>query len=73
LLHNSFFFLGRGSGSFVGGHVIAKFGIRQGFRVMGLVAVISGIIYALLHILWLRKVDKSDEGGVKHFQFPFLE
>ncbi|XP_068917217.1 major facilitator superfamily domain-containing protein 6-A isoform X2 [Tenebrio molitor] len=55
------FSIGRGSGSFVGGHVIAKFGIRQGFRVMGLVAVISGIIYALLHILWLRKVDKSDE------------
>ena len=52
--------LGRGSGSFVGGHVIAKFGIRQGFRVMGLVAVTSGIAYALIHCLWLRKIEVAE-------------
>ncbi|RZC39487.1 uncharacterized protein BDFB_000239, partial [Asbolus verrucosus] len=55
------FSIGRGSGSFVGGHVIGKFGIRQGFRLMGLVAVISGITYALLHCLWLRKREKCNE------------
>lgn len=35
-------------------------GIREGFRFMGLVAVISGIAYALLHLLWLRKIQKQD-------------
>ncbi|XP_044256742.1 uncharacterized protein LOC123006376 [Tribolium madens] len=55
------FSIGRGSGSFVGGHVIAKFGIRQGFRLMGLVAVISGLAYALLHFSWLRNIDKDDD------------
>lgn len=43
--------------------MIAKFGIRQGFRLMGLVAVISGIAYALLHFLWLKNVEK-DEGFI---------
>ncbi|KAJ3640133.1 hypothetical protein Zmor_003449, partial [Zophobas morio] len=55
------FSIGRGSGSFVGGHVIAKFGIRQGFRVMGLVAVTSGIAYALIHCLWLRKIEVAED------------
>jgi hypothetical protein len=49
--------IGRGSGSFVGGQLIGEVGIRQAFKIMGLVAVIGGVIYALLHYCWLRKLE----------------
>lgn len=51
------FSLGRGSGSFTGGILISFVGTREAFRYMGLLAVIGGIIYGLLHLLWLRKFD----------------
>lgn len=49
--------VGRGSGSFIGGHLIKWVGIRQAFRLMGLAAMISGGMYVLIHIAWLRKFD----------------
>lgn len=57
------FSIGRGSGSFVGGHILGKVGTREAFRIMGLVAVTSGTVYSLLHYLWLRKLtsDKDEE------------
>lgn len=55
------FSIGRGSGSFLGGNIIAKFGIRQSFRLVGLVAVVSGITYAALHLIWLRYITPTDE------------
>lgn len=55
------FSIGRGSGSFVGGHIIGKVGIRQAFKLMGMVAVTSGFSYALLHYFWLRKIDIKDD------------
>lgn len=51
------FSLGRGSGSFVGGFLIAEVGTREAFRYMGLCAVVGGICYGLLHLFWLRKFD----------------
>ncbi|KAJ8986223.1 hypothetical protein NQ317_009929 [Molorchus minor] len=52
--------IGRGSGSFVGGHIIGKVGIRQAFKLMALVAVTSGSIYAFIHYFWLRKLEIKD-------------
>ncbi|XP_055856007.1 uncharacterized protein LOC129919182 isoform X1 [Episyrphus balteatus] len=51
------FSLGRGSGSFTGGLLIGQFGTRDAFRYMGLLAVVGGIAYGLLHLVWLRKFD----------------
>lgn len=53
------FSLGRGSGSFTGGIMISFVGTREAFRYMGLLAVIGGILYGLLHLLWLRKFDTA--------------
>lgn len=63
VLAMSHFSIGRGSGSFVGGHILGKVGTREAFRIMGLVAVTSGTVYSLLHYLWLRKLttDKDEE------------
>lgn len=60
------FSIGRGSGSFWGGHLISKVGIREAFRLMGLVAVIAGFVYGLLHYYWLRKreYDIRDDDDV---------
>lgn len=55
------FSLGRGSGSFTGGIMISFVGTREAFRYMGLLAVIGGICYGLLHLLWLRKIDNKEE------------
>ncbi|XP_054742928.1 uncharacterized protein LOC129247702 isoform X1 [Anastrepha obliqua] len=53
------FSLGRGSGSFTGGLLIGQFGTRDAFRYMGLLAVVGGIAYGLLHLAWLRKFDHN--------------
>ncbi|XP_050314309.1 uncharacterized protein LOC126748849 isoform X2 [Anthonomus grandis grandis] len=49
--------IGRGSGSFIGGHIISKFGIREAFQIMGSVAAFSGLAYILIY----RCCLKSDE------------
>lgn len=41
--------------------MIGFVGTREAFRYMGLLAVIGGIIYGLLHLLWLRKFDNREE------------
>ncbi|KAF6212821.1 hypothetical protein GE061_010530 [Apolygus lucorum] len=55
------FSLGRGSGSFFGGILIGTVGTRQSFRVMGLVAVIGGFTYGVLHFFWLHKYSEEPE------------
>lgn len=60
------FSIGRGSGSFVGGHLIGKVGIRQAFRLMGLGAVVAGLFYGLLHYYWLRNIKSTD----KEYDYP---
>ncbi|XP_034835100.1 major facilitator superfamily domain-containing protein 6-A-like [Maniola hyperantus] len=66
------FSLGRGSGSFGGGLLIASLGTREAFRYMGLIAFLGGVLYGLLHYFWLRKttmtgfrdaVDPDTESG----------
>ncbi|XP_030030821.2 uncharacterized protein LOC115447752 [Manduca sexta] len=53
------FSLGRGSGSFGGGLLIASLGTREAFRYMGLIAFLGGILYGLLHYFWLRKINMT--------------
>lgn len=36
-------------------------GTRDAFRYMGLLAVVGGIAYGLLHLIWLRKFDATAE------------
>lgn len=55
------FSLGRGSGSFFGGFLIGSFGTREAFRYMGLMAVVGGILYYLIHMLYLKKFDEVDD------------
>ncbi|KAH8377088.1 hypothetical protein KR093_003402 [Drosophila rubida] len=60
-LGNLLLLAGRGSGSFTGGLLIGQFGTRDAFRYMGLLAVVGGIAYGLLHLIWLRKFDHTTE------------
>ncbi|XP_028028976.1 uncharacterized protein LOC114242132 [Bombyx mandarina] len=53
------FSLGRGSGSFGGGLLIAQLGTREAFRYMGLIAFLGGILYGLLHYFWLRNISMT--------------
>ncbi|XP_053614679.1 uncharacterized protein LOC128677686 isoform X1 [Plodia interpunctella] len=53
------FSLGRGSGSFGGGLLIAQLGTREAFRYMGLMAFLGGVLYGLLHYFWLRKISMT--------------
>lgn len=55
------FSLGRGSGSFTGGFLIGEVGTRDAFRYMGLVAVAGGIAYKVIHSMWLKKYDQTEE------------
>ncbi|ENN74204.1 uncharacterized protein LOC109540938 [Dendroctonus ponderosae] len=54
--------IGKGSGAFIGGHIISKFGIREAFQIMGVVAATSGVIYTIANRCWLNKQPiKLDE------------
>lgn len=74
-------FSGRGSGSFTGGLLIGDVGTRDAFRYMGLLAVVGGIAYGLLHLIWLRKFDatadeeepESAEKGESNEKDKFIE
>lgn len=53
------FSLGRGSGSFGGGLLIASLGTREAFRYMGLIAFLGGVLYGLLHYFWLKNINMT--------------
>lgn len=53
--------IGRGSGSFIGGNIIGKVGIRQSCRLMCYLAFLSGCVYFLLYILWLKNIENGDK------------
>ncbi|KAK9505055.1 hypothetical protein O3M35_009205 [Rhynocoris fuscipes] len=73
------FSLGRGSGSFFGGLLIGTVGTRQAFKLMGLLAVTSGIVYGLMHFFWLHKYSepieksKADSGEVEKLNSEDME
>lgn len=54
------FSLGRGSGSFFGGLLIGNVGTRNAFRYMGLLAVVGGVLYYGLYLVYLKKFDVVD-------------
>lgn len=54
------FSLGRGSGSFFGGFLIGNVGTREAFRYMGLMAVVGGVLYYGLYLIYLKKFDIVD-------------
>ena len=62
------FSLGRGSGSFVGGLLIGTVGTRKSFRIMGLIAVLGGTVYYLLHYFWLRKLKVVKELEAQYYE-----
>lgn len=61
ILGMAHFSIGRGSGSFLGGYIIGKVGIRQAFKYMGLMSVFCGMIYVIIHYICLANVDFDTE------------
>uniref|UniRef100_A0A182M2D0 Major facilitator superfamily associated domain-containing protein n=1 Tax=Anopheles culicifacies TaxID=139723 RepID=A0A182M2D0_9DIPT len=55
------FCLGKGVGSFAGGFLIARVGLTLAFRYVGYVAVGCGVLYKLVHLLWLHKYDERSQ------------
>uniref|UniRef100_A0A182SD39 Major facilitator superfamily associated domain-containing protein n=1 Tax=Anopheles maculatus TaxID=74869 RepID=A0A182SD39_9DIPT len=51
------FCIGKGVGSFAGGFLIARVGLELAFRYVGYVAVVCGVLYKLVHLVWLHKYD----------------
>ncbi|XP_001238414.4 major facilitator superfamily domain-containing protein 6 [Anopheles gambiae] len=51
------FCLGKGVGAFVGGFLIARVGLVLAFRYVGYMAVGCGVLYKLVHLLWLHRYD----------------
>uniref|UniRef100_A0A6G1SMC6 Major facilitator superfamily domain-containing protein 6 n=1 Tax=Aceria tosichella TaxID=561515 RepID=A0A6G1SMC6_9ACAR len=58
------FGVGRGFGSLVGGSVIVFYGNRIAFRVVGSMALITAILYASLHYLFLQPLEVHDKKKV---------
>lgn len=51
--------IGRGVGSFAGGIMMANFGTRTTFRILGAGAGICGLVYFLLHRFYLARLEKN--------------
>lgn len=48
---------GRGTGSFIGGMLIAMYGTRMTFQILGAAAGCFGIFYIILYYTILRKYE----------------
>uniref|UniRef100_A0A182PSA3 Major facilitator superfamily associated domain-containing protein n=1 Tax=Anopheles epiroticus TaxID=199890 RepID=A0A182PSA3_9DIPT len=57
------FCLGKGVGAFLGGFLIARVGLTLAFRYVGYTAVCCGVLYKLVHVLWLHKYDGRSQPG----------
>lgn len=55
------FGVGRGFGSLVGGSVIVFYGNRIAFRVVGCMALVTAILYAILHYFFLQPLEVHDK------------
>lgn len=55
------FGVGRGFGSLVGGSVIVFYGNRVAFRVVGCMALLTALLYGLLHYLVLQPLEVHDK------------
>uniref|UniRef100_T1E8L3 Putative transporter n=1 Tax=Anopheles aquasalis TaxID=42839 RepID=T1E8L3_ANOAQ len=53
------FCLGKGIGAFAGGFLIARVGLRMAFRYVGYFAIVCGVLYKLVHLVWLRRFDQQ--------------
>ncbi|EFX74053.1 hypothetical protein DAPPUDRAFT_252370 [Daphnia pulex] len=51
--------IGRGTGSFIGGILIASYGTRETFRMFGIAAGICGVLYVIFYYTYLRKNELS--------------
>ena len=52
-------FSGRGTGSFIGGILIASHGTRETFRMFGITAGICGVLYVIFYFAYMRKNETS--------------
>ena len=55
----SFHLTGCGVGSFGGSLLIGVYGLRVTFRILGVVSFISGLLYFLLNIFYLRRKNND--------------
>lgn len=46
---------GRGVGAFLGGYLIAQFGIPAAFKVFAYICIVSSVLYAIVHFCYLKK------------------
>lgn len=54
-------FLGRGSGSLIGGLLMGKLGARDTFRYMGIAAAVSGVVYLAVEKIFFRKPIETEK------------
>lgn len=51
--------IGRGTGSFIGGILIANYGSRAAFQIMGTSASVLGVVYIVLYFIVFRKYERK--------------
>ncbi|XP_064090441.1 major facilitator superfamily domain-containing protein 6-like isoform X2 [Macrobrachium nipponense] len=59
------FSIGRGVGSFIGGQLITQMDIPGAFRCFGVIAIVSGVLYILLHVFYFKKKIAGREMELK--------
>jgi len=51
--------IGRGAGSFIGGYLISLYGTRNTFRIFGVGAITSGVIFVGLYHCFMKPFEKA--------------
>ncbi|XP_077263889.1 uncharacterized protein LOC143898355 [Temnothorax americanus] len=64
LLGGIYYGVGKGSGSLIGGYLIKYFGTRPTYRIFAVVTLVTGIIYFIFNMTYLRKRSQLEGNDI---------
>lgn len=57
-------FIGKGSGSLIGGYLMKAFGTRPTYQIFAVITLVTGIIYLIFNITYLKKQSQFEGNDI---------
>lgn len=64
-MHLILIFIGKGSGSLIGGYLMTGFGTRPTYQIFAVITLVTGIIYFIFNATYLRKRSQLEGNDIK--------
>ncbi|XP_020290838.1 major facilitator superfamily domain-containing protein 6 [Pseudomyrmex gracilis] len=65
LLGGVYYGVGKGSGSLIGGYLMKAFGTRPTYRIFAVMTLVTGVMYFIFNITYLRKRSRLDRNDLE--------